>query len=194
MNLRYETLKHLTKRGLHDIREYDARVSDSEFCATFMLYGVADFLINRDNIKPLGYQQYRHLVSEKKTNDPGNSRYFTYQPKCSVINDVVVFGLESLHSWGLKLDNLFITEGIFEAVNLHRLGYPAIAVLTSDPNKRLKGLLPYLAHKTTWCGDNDKAGNNSWLARACDYRLSLDSDLDETPDVEIIYKIGSLEV
>ena len=38
-------------------------------------------LLIEDNIKPLGYQQYRHLVSEKKTNDPGNSRYFTYQAK-----------------------------------------------------------------------------------------------------------------
>lgn len=181
-------IKHLSQRGISDFN-YDMVLDFENEIVTFMLYGVADFIINRDNIKPLGYQQYRHLVSEKKTNDPGNSRYFTYQPKCSVINDVVVFGLESLKT---KPENLFITEGIFEAVNLHRLGYPAIAVLTSDPNKRLKKLLPYLAHKTTWCGDNDKAGNNSWLARACDSRLVLDSDLDETPDVEIIYKIGLL--
>lgn len=189
MNFRYETLKHLTKRGLHDIRKYDARVSDSEFCTTFMLYGVADFLINRTNIKPLGYQTYRQDVTTKKTNNPKNSRYFTYQPKCSVINDVVVFGLERLF---VTPDYLFITEGIFEAVNLHRLGHSAIAVLTSDPNKRLRELLPYLAKKTIWCGDNDKAGNNSWLSKACDYRLVFDTDLDETPDDEILSKISLL--
>ena len=188
MNFRYGTLKHLTKRGLHDIRKYDARVSNTEFCTTFMLYGVADFLINRTNIKPLGYQTYRQDITAKKTNDPKNSRYFTYQPKCSVINDVVVFGLERL----TETQNLFITEGIFEAVNLHRLGYSAIAVLTSDPNKRLKELLPYLAKKTIWCGDNDKAGNNSWLAKVCDYRLVLYKDLDETPDIEVISKINDL--
>lgn len=183
-------IKHLSQRGMGDFN-YDMVLDSENEIVTFMLYGVVDFLINRTNIKPLGYQQYRHLVSEKKTNDPTNSRYFTYQPKCSVINDVVVFGLESLKT---RPENLFITEGIFEAVNLHRLGHSAIAVLTSDPNKRLKELLPYLAHKTTWCGDNDKAGNNSWLARACDNRLVLDSDLDETPDDEILSKIGLLSL
>ena len=99
-------IKHLEQRGMSDF-SYDMVLDFENGIVTFMLYGVADFIINRDNIKPLGYQQYRHLVSEKKTNDPVNSRYFTYQPKCSVINDVVVFGLESLHSLKTKPENLF---------------------------------------------------------------------------------------
>lgn len=180
---------HLLLRGLGDFN-YDMVLDTENNIVTFMLYGVADFIINKSNIKPLGYQAYRYKIAQKKTNDPKNSRYFTYQPKCSVINDVVVFGLERL----TETQNLFITEGIFEAVNLHRLGYSAIAVLTSDPNKRLKELLPYLAKKTIWCGDNDKAGNNSWLSRACDYRLVLDKDLDEVNDSEIIKKIHELNL
>ena len=181
-------IKHLLQRGIRDFN-YDMVLDYENDVVTFMLYGIGDFIINRTNIKPLGYQVYRYKITQKKTNDPMNSRYFTYQAKCSVINDVVVFGLERLDN---NSEFLFITEGIFEAVNLHRLGYSAIAVLTSAPNKRLKKLLPYLAKKTIWCGDNDTAGNNSWLARACDYRLVFDSDLDETPDIEIISKIKCL--
>lgn len=181
--------KHLLQRGMSNFN-YDMVLDYKNDVVTFMLYGVFDFIINKNNIKPLGYQTYRYKITQKKTNDPQSSRYFTYQPKCSVINDVVVFGLERL----VETENLFITEGIFEAVNLHRLGYSAVAVLTSDPNKRLKKLLPYLAKKTIWCGDNDRAGNNSWLAKACDYRLVLDKDLDETLDDEILSKIGLLSL
>lgn len=62
-----------------------------------MLYDVDDFLINGTNIKPLGYQVYRQDVTTKKTNNPNNpvnSRYSTYQLKCSMVSDVVVFVLE----------------------------------------------------------------------------------------------------
>lgn len=187
MSDKLNVIVHLLSRGASNLNLYDLHIAEDS--ATFMLYGVKNFLNNSPNIKPLGFQTYRPYVQNKKTNHPRDSRYFTYQPKSKVLQDTVVFGLERLEN---KPDFLYITEGIFEAMTLHRLGYPAIAVLTASPSKYLKDCLSALAKESVWAGDNDPAGNKSWLSKACDHRLLLDKDLDETPDTVIINAVSKI--
>jgi hypothetical protein len=175
----------LLKRGFNLELGYNYHIGEG--VATFMLFGVRGFIEN-DN-KLLGYQAYRHDVLEKRRNTT-DSRYYTHHRRCNIIDDTVVFGLELLEK---NAKTLFITEGIFEAATLHRLGYNAIAILTSAPNKRMRKYIPMLADKSVWCGDSDAAGNGSWLSRACDYRLCFpDRDLDEIPYDEIHEAINDL--
>lgn len=162
MSDKLKVFVHLLSRGASNLNLYDMYLAEDS--ATFMLYGVKDFLNNSPNIKPLGFQTYRPWVQNKKTNHPRDSRYFTYQPKSKVLQDTVVFGLERIED---KPDFIYITEGIFEAMTLHKLGYSAIAVLTASPSKYLKDCLSALSKESVWAGDNDPAGYQKLVITDC---------------------------
>lgn len=131
----------------------------------------------------VGFQQYRPMKLEKKTNNPHLSRYFTYLKR-----DVDgVFGLEQLNPDDKVI---YITEGVFKAAVLHRLGFNAIAVLTSSP-KRMKPwfrILRAQGWKLIAISDNDAAGQKLVNTIKCGFKSPV--DLDEMNDKDILSLLG----
>lgn len=148
--------------------------------ATFYLHGII-------TKKILGYQVYDPKSINKKRNDLGNSRYFTYMPSYKKTGEYAIFGLEYLEN----RDKLFVTEGIFEACRLISLGFDAIAILSSDVPKGFVSQLLTLNENIIWCGDNDKAGNNSNMKIF--KRMCFDKDLDEVDEETLINAIKEFE-
>lgn len=161
-------LTHLEERGM-DTSLYRFGFDDQEGTASFFLYNFSGQIV--------GYQQYRPDADKKKNNHPTECRYFTYVPR----ERDGVFGLDVLNH---SNRTVYIVEGIFKAATLHRLGYNAVAVLTSSP-KRLKPWFRIM--RATWdlvaIGDNDPAGEK--LVRMVGKGFTSPKDLDEMEDLEV---------
>ena len=161
---------HLISRGM-DPSRYPIFYDPEEGIITFLLFNY--------NGGVVGYQQYRpDQPSKQKKNDPKTGRYFTYLPK----DTDGVFGLDVLDHTDRTI---YIVEGVFKAAVLHRLGFNALAVLTSTP-KRLKPWFRIL--RPTWnlvaIGDNDDAGRK--LVNIVKRGFQSPQDLDEMSDEEIL--------
>jgi hypothetical protein len=139
-----------------------------EDVATFPLWNLSGQLV--------GYQQYRPHASKDEKNDPREGRYFTR------VKDrrIGVWGLES---WNLS-HTLFITEGIFDACRLTRLGVSAIASLSNDVAPNVAQWLWTVGKGRSIVAvcDNDRAGRR--LAKhASVYHIVESGDLgDATED------------
>lgn len=169
-------INHLIDRGM-DPSKYPISYDPEEGVITFLLFNGAGQLV--------GYQQYRpEQPSKQKKNDPKSGRYYTYLPK----ETDGVFGLDVLNH---SDRTIYIVEGVFKAAVLHRLGYNAIAVLTSTP-KRLKPWFKIL--RQTWnlvaIGDNDEAGRK--LVNIVKNGFQSPTDLDEMSDEDIISLLGAV--
>ncbi len=163
-------VKHLEERGMNP-KLYNLQKSYSASAITFYLWNLSGQLV--------GYQQYRPNKTEKKTNNPKLSRYFTYLKR----DMDGVFGLELLD---FNQKTIYIVEGVFKAGVLHRLGYNALAVLTSHP-KRMKPwfrILRAQGWNLVAIGDNDSAGQK--LVNTLKSGFLSPMDLDEMKDEEII--------
>lgn len=160
-------VKHLLSRN-YDPSRYVNQVLDEEGCKlTVYLPNLVGQLV--------GFHQYNPLTTEKKRNDPRDSRYFTYSPR----QTTAVWGLEALDR--TKKD-LFVVEGIFKASALHMLGENAIAVLTAYP-KPMKSWLHTLPFNLIGIGDGDDAGRG--IVKIAGKGFQTDVDLDELPLVDI---------
>lgn len=163
-----DLITHLKSRGMDPYR-YSMAIDEVNRVVTFYLHNGTGDLV--------GYQIYRPDSTDKKNNDPKLGRYYTYLPK----QVDGVFGLEQLND-----DNgiIYIVEGIFKAAVLHRLGYNAIAVLTSSP-KRLKPWFKIMRQKWSLVaiGDPDAAGQR--LVNIVGKGFTSPKDLDEMTDDEI---------
>ena len=168
-------LTHLQSRGM-DTSLYQFGFDDEERKATFLLYNLSGQLV--------GYQRYSPDLNKKKNNDPKDCRYYTYIPR----EVDGVFGLDLLNP---SERTIYIVEGIFKAATLHRLGFNAVAVLTSTP-KRLKPWFRIM--KATWnligIGDNDPAGER--LVRMVGGGFTSPKDLDEMTDEEVYKLLGAV--
>jgi len=163
-------LEHLIGRGMDPTR-YPISYDPEEGIITFLLFNYNGGLV--------GYQQYRpDQASKQKKNDPKTGRYYTYLPK----DTDGVFGLDVLNHADRTI---YVVEGVFKAAVLHRLGFNALAVLTSTP-KRLKPWFRIL--RPTWnlvaIGDNDDAGQK--LVNIVGRGFQSPEDLDEMSDEEIL--------
>jgi len=119
--MKRSVLQHLRSRHL-DTELHSVWVDEDEGVATFPLWNLSGQMV--------GFQQYRPSANKKKSNHRRDSRYFTYR------KDRVV-GVWGLESWNLS-NVLFVTEGIFDACRLTRLGRSAIATLSNDMDDSLK--------------------------------------------------------
>lgn len=164
-------VKHLLTRHYDPSRYINQTLDQENNILTVYLSNLSGQLV--------GFQQYRPEQTSKKSNDPRESRYFTYSPR----GVIAVWGLEVLS--GSKKD-LYVVEGIFKASSLHMLGLNAIAVLTSHP-KAMKSWLHTLPYNLIGIGDNDKAGQG--IISACGKGFKLEKDLDEYPLEELWIRI-----
>ena len=167
-------LAHLRERGM-DPDKYQLALDPVE--------GVVTYPLHNGSGKWVGYQAYRPDKTSKKMNDELECRYYTYLP--SGVDGM--FGIDQIDP---TKRTIYIVEGVFKAAFLHRLGYNAIAVLTSHP-KRLK---PYFRiMKQTWdliaIGDNDPAGQK--LVNTVKKGFQSPVDIDEMSDYAVIHMLQS---
>ena len=137
-----DLLEHLKSRHL-DLGLHRPVLDHENNVATFYLYNLSGQLV--------GFQQYRPHASKAPSNNPRESRYFTFRKQPTL----ALFGVESLH---LTPDVVFLTEGVFDACRLTELGVSALAVLSNDPTPQLHEFLRCLNRRVVVVADNDAAG------------------------------------
>jgi DNA primase len=158
-------IEHLKARHL-DLNLHRPVVDEVDRIATFFLYNLSGQVV--------GYQQYRPEGEKKPQNSPKEGKYFTYRRK----DTIGVWGLESL---ALNSKVVFLTEGIFDACRLTKLGATAFAVLTNNPSPDLRNWLYMLNRKVVAVCDNDNAGKK--LAKfGHEAVFTEDSDLGDAPE------------
>lgn len=149
---------HLKERGL-DPAKTQVILDKENNMATFLLYNLSGQIV--------GYQRYNPMGDKKDHTNSLAAKYFTWVTKeDEKTAKLAVWGTENID----KNDpNLFITEGIFDAIKLKNAGHPVIAVLGNNP-KVLKSWLPLLNKRTIAVVDNDAAGKS--LANLADEHLT----------------------
>jgi len=161
---RDETLQHLKDRGMMTFLYPDLSVGE----------GVVSFPLYDFGGRWVGYQDYRPFA-ERNCRNVREARYFTYLPR--TVNGY--FGVQSLaHSTG----KFYVVEGVFKAAKLHRLGYPALALMGSETRQH-KSQLNLLGRPYVGIGDNDSAGRK--FARAL-RGFTSPTDLDEMTNKQVL--------
>jgi hypothetical protein len=173
--------EHLISRGLN-IETSPVIIDDENQIATFLLWDLSGRLA--------GYQQYNPFGTKDCRNDEKFRdilKYYTYAGEEGEIKNVckkklVAYGFHTLE-FGQKI--LFLTEGVFDAVKIHNAGFPALAVLTNNP-QHLKSTISSLSRYTIAIRDDDKAG--TMLKKCADVAFSVPApyhDLGEMPQLEV---------
>lgn len=134
---------HLKQRGV-DPSKIKVHIDSENNIATFPIYNLSGQMI--------GYQRYNPAKSKDKRNDT-DGKYFTYITRDEK-KKVAVWGSEHIDH---NNPNLFITEGIFDAIKLVNAGLPAVATLSNHP-KHLKPFFKALGKNIIAVIDNDPAG------------------------------------
>lgn len=151
---------HLKMRGCNTRRyENDLKIDEEAGLATFFLFSLTGAFV--------GYQQYRPngpKTSEGKGLPREELRYFTHITRDSEKrpNAMPVFGM-SQYDW--RKPDLYIVEGIFDAIALHNLGLNALAVLGNNPAAASAFFAAFGQHRIIGVLDGDKASDA--LAKHC---------------------------
>lgn len=165
---------HLASRDV-DLNKTYVVVDKESDTAVFLLYNLTGQLV--------GYQQYNPRGSKtgNDARDRDKAKYWTYITKHPE-KTIGVWGLETVFD---HQGFIFVTEGIFDAVKLHNIGMPAIAVLGNHP-KMLKPWFAAMNKKVIAVVDNDQAGQK--LKSISSVSISTPEpykDLGEMPQNEV---------
>lgn len=151
--------QNLLERGMDTSRYSGVLLDPAGDAVTFLLWNLSGQCV--------GYQTYRPDGTKERNNIKGESKYYLMPG----VEDPsgVKHARKRICVWGLETyrggETLYLTEGIFDAVVLHNLGLPAIAVLANDP-KNLRSWLRLLPGRTVAVVDGDPAGRK--LGKLCD--------------------------
>lgn len=160
--MNYDFINHLINRNPELWRlgvGESIHIDYEEEVVTFYLYLLTGEL--------KGYQSYNWKASKEKKNNPKEGRYYSHKkhPLCC-------FGL---HTY--RTDKpLFLVEGVWEALALHRIDQPAIAIL-SNSTKPFRNWLYTLPCHTVAAVQPDKASRE--LRWGVDSIMELSKDADE---------------
>jgi DNA primase len=173
--------QHLRERGLNP--QTTRVIIDKES-------GVATFLIVDPSGKFIGYQKYDPTKDKKQRpgDDPKNLKYYTYimEP----YKQSAIWGWETIDK---SKSFIFIAEGIFDAIKIHNMGLPALAVLGAGKKPAVEQQLGLLGKTIIAILDRDKAGNklkrlsDKWYVVPEPYK-----DLGEMPQEEVNIFIGNI--
>lgn len=164
---------HLLSRG---IQFHRYNVSCNRWTATFRLYTPTG--------KWVGYQQYRPLADKTRKNNPKFGRYYTHVTN----GHLPIFGFETLD---YDPSVVFVCEGIFKAVRIHRFNLPAVALLGNDA-KQYMNQMHLLGRKIIAICDPDEAGRK--LAKVGHVAPVMTKYLDEMTDDEVEMMLKQLGV
>jgi hypothetical protein len=149
--------QHLQERGL-DFNVTNVILDEVNNYAVFLLYNLSGKLVGYQNYNPNADKIFRQGCSEgkHKTSEEVKKlmRYYTYTTKIDNINELSVYGLETLN---FNDEFIFLTEGIFDIIKIHNQGFPGIAILGSDP-KSLTEYLNILPQKKIVIYEDDASG------------------------------------
>lgn len=168
--------QHLQERHL-DLELHRPILDEELNIATFFLYNLSGQIV--------GYQQYNPLGDKYVFNDKLEGKYYTYRNKNQPT--IAIWGLESYY---LSSGPIFLTEGIFDACRMTKVGRTALSALTCSPPADYKNWLQMLARPIVVVSDNDKAGE--LLTEFGDYIEVVPDgkDLGEAPDDYVNYLVN----
>jgi hypothetical protein len=168
---------HLKSRYL-DLALHRPLLDEEGGYATFLLYNLSGQLV--------GYQQYNPLGDKKVFNSKLEGKYYTYRNKNFAT--VAVWGLESYYA--NRHGPVFLTEGVFDACRMTKVGQTAFATLANNPPKDYRNWLRMLNRPVVVVCDNDAAGRK--LAKFGDYVEVAPNgeDLGNAPDDYVKYLVG----
>lgn len=155
-----DLLKHLLSRNYDPSRYVNQSLDFDASILTVYLHNLAGQFV--------GFQRYNPAVTNKKTNNASDGRYYTICQR----GVTSVWGLETLNP---DKEDLYIVEGVFKASALHMLGYNALAMLSSNP-KPAHSWLHTLPYRIIGIGDNDKAGKGMVKIAGRGFQSELDLD------------------
>lgn len=165
--------EHLLSRHVNfDLYGKNLSYSDDPPVATFTLFNLLGHM--------KGVLHYRPLADKTRKNDE-YGRYHIYTAKEGYGHATAVWGMESFN---FRKDVLFLTEGIFDAVRLHNLGLPAIALLSNNP-KHMRHLLSFVGRKLVAVCDGDVSGDKLVKFGNESYRCPEGLDLGDMEEKEI---------
>lgn len=160
---------HLLTRYV-DFTRTKVYLDHEQSCATFPTFNL--------NGQMTGYVRYNMFGEKKVHNDETKSKYYTYIGHS--------FGYQV---WGLetcKSNYVYLTEGVFDAIRLHNLNLPALAILTNAPCHDLVQWLKVLNWHTIAILDNDPSGDKLKRAAQESYKVPNPyKDLGEMPEKEL---------
>ena len=128
----------------------------------------------------VGYQRYfKDGTKEFRNEDRADAKYYTYISKAAKGSVLGVYGLNSYH----PQTDLYIVEGVWDAIVLHKFGFSAIAVLCNNP-EHLASWLFAIPNKVIAIPDADKSGSK--LIKYADSHVVLPDGYD----VNLLYTEG----
>ena len=175
MNLK----QHLIDRHLN--LELHRPILDEELnIATFLLYNLSGQLV--------GYQQYNPSGNKHIFNSKLEGKYYTYRNKNQPT--IAIWGLESYY---ISSGPIFLTEGIFDACRMTKVGKTAFATLTCSPPKDYRNWLMMLNRPIVVVCDNDAVGRK--LAKFGNYVevVPEGKDLGESSDDYVQYLVNKYD-
>ena len=138
-------LKHYLSERHLDTSIHTTWVDEEVGVVTFPIWNLSGNMIGYIKHNPLG-------TKANGSNTPETSKYYVIAKK----DTPTFWGLESFY----LSNTLFITEGIFDATRLTKLGYSAVACLSNDmhlQSRKWLQLVRQFRPVVAIC-DNDKAG------------------------------------
>lgn len=168
-------VSHLASRG-YDVNQYHTTWL-TEDSATMPLYDFAGKLKGYQTYKPDAPKVHQRV-------NPHDAKYFTRM----MGHGQCVWGLDrDLVKHPENITVVFLTESIFKATALHRVGFNAWSVLGSDVSKQLRQQLLLLPYRFVCAGDDDKAGLK--FSRTFNHGF-VSHDLDELSPEEV-YRLAN---
>lgn len=152
-------------------------VNDELCTCTFPLWNLSGQLVGYQHHNPNGPK------GNRASNKHLDVRELKYQSRITRIDrkdELAVFGLESYQS---EYPYLFVVEGIFDCIKLHRLGLPAIAVLSANP-KHLKRWLKMLPQRIIVICDRDENGAGNKLRSYGDFDFTVPAPWGDLGDMD----------
>lgn len=168
--------QHLKDR--HVQLERYTSISFDDKRVTFLLYNLSGQIV--------GFQHYDPSGVKNLNNVEDVSKYYTFTTRVNDIRKTTMLGVWGLETLDYRDDILFIVEGSFDAVRLHNLNLPAIAVHSNNP-KHLWNWFSLLNRKIIAVCEDDENGAGKKLAKYGDYAIMLTDgkDLGDMTDQEV---------
>jgi hypothetical protein len=148
---------HLLSRNV-DFSIDRVYVNEELNTATFMLFNLSSQIV--------GYQHYnpKGLKGRRSTTKNVDVRDLKYHSRITKIDNIPMLAVYGLESFDFNLPYLFLLQGIFDYVKLHRLGLNAIAVIANNPI-HLYSWLEILPQKKIAITDNDENNAGDMLSK-----------------------------
>lgn len=170
--------QHLLNRDVN-FDEDCVYINEKLNTATFLLWNLSKQLIGYQHYNPGGPKGKRANTKDVDVRD------LKYQSRITKIGTTPMLAVYGLETYDPKSEYLFVVEGIFDAIKLHRLGLPAIAVIANDPI-HLREWLSTLPQKIIVISDRDENEAGNKLLSYGDLSYTVPAPFGDLGDMELV--------